>query len=254
MMFGLSSRKTPSRRTFNAPPGARIYVVGDIHGRADLLRKLLTQIETDAAAAPGQDRQLIFLGDYVDRGYYSREVIEILRAGLPDGLTRFFLRGNHEEIMLRFLDGDLSIANNWFVYGGRETIASYGLPPPPQGKVTPPALQKIHEEFSSQIPENHVDFLRSTQLYHQSGDYIFVHAGLRPGLPLALQAREDLLYIRNEFLHSDEDFGGCVVHGHTVSAAPVVRHNRIGIDTGAYATAKLTCLILEGSEYRFLQT
>lgn len=252
-MLGFSGKQPASRHDYRIPPGLRLYAVGDIHGRADLLRAMMAQIATDAAQAPGLRKQLVFLGDYVDRGYHSRDVIDLLRTELPPEFTPVFLRGNHEDVMLRFIDGDLKIAPDWFFFGGRETIASYGLPPPPQN-LTGALIQKIHEDFTARLPLDQIAFLRATQMTHQCGDYIFVHAGLRPGLPLERQLREDLLYIRNEFLHSDEDFGGRVVHGHTIAAAPVIRHNRIGIDTGAYATAKLTCLILEGSDTRFLQT
>jgi serine/threonine protein phosphatase 1 len=251
-MFGFLRKKVPVEQTRRVLPETRVYVVGDIHGRADLLRRMLAQITADAAAVPVH-KELIFLGDYVDRGFHAREVIDILRTELPRDCAPVFLRGNHEEVMLRFCDGDLSIARDWFFFGGRETIASYGMPPPPQN-VTEAQVRQIHADFVSRVPPEHLAFLRATQLHYQHGDYIFVHAGMRPGLALEQQLRDDLLFIRSEFLDSDDDFGGMVVHGHTIVGAPEIRHNRIAIDTGAYATAKLTCLVLEGSARRFLQT
>lgn len=253
-MLGFFRRKKIAAPEHSVPSGIRLYAVGDIHGRADLLRRLLAQIAADAALAPSGTRlELVFLGDYVDRGYHSREVIDVLRTELPPGFAPVFLRGNHEEVMLRFYDGDLAVAADWFFFGGRETVASYGLPPPSH-TVAPGQVRAIQEAFAAKVPLDHVVFLRATQMSYQCGDYIFVHAGMRPGLPLERQLRDDLLFIRSEFLDSAEDFGGMVVHGHTIVSVPEVRHNRIGIDTGAYATARLTCLVLEGSGRRFLQT
>lgn len=251
-MFGFLQKKPLPERIYRAPPGQRLYVVGDIHGRVDLLRRILAQIAADAAPSVLR-KELIFLGDYVDRGFHSREVIEVLRTGLPPDCNPVFLRGNHEEVMLRFCDGDDGIARDWFYFGGRETVASYGLPPPPQN-LTDAQVRRIRDDFVARVPADHLVFLRATQLHYQSGDYIFVHAGMRPGQALEQQLRDDLLFIRSEFLDSDDDFGGMVVHGHTIVSAPEIRHNRIAIDTGAYATAKLTCLVLEESGRRFLQT
>lgn len=251
-MFGFLNKKTIPEREHNVPPGLRLYVVGDIHGRVDLLRLILAQIAADAMATDLR-KELVFLGDYVDRGYHSRDVIEALRTDLPPGFIPIFLRGNHEEVMLRFCDGDDGIARDWFYFGGRETVASYGLPPPPQ-TLTDEQVRRIRADFVARVPADHLAFLRATQLHYQSGDYIFVHAGMRPGMALEQQLRDDLLFIRTEFLDSNADFGGMVVHGHTIVSAPEIRHNRIAIDTGAYATAKLTCLVLEEGARRFLQT
>lgn len=253
-MLGLFRKKsTLMKRENRVPPQTRVYAVGDIHGRADLLDALLGKITLDAAQQPAAQQILVFLGDYVDRGFHSREVIKRLRTGLPGGFTPVFLRGNHEEAMLRFYDGDMGVAMDWLYFGGRETLASYGVPPPPPN-VARERLPAIHADFVRKIPAEDVAFLKATSLHYVMGDYTFVHAGLRPGLALEQQLREDLLFIRSDFMQSDDDFGTLVVHGHTIVEAPEVRPNRISIDTGAYATGRLTCLVLEGSAHRFLQS
>ncbi len=253
-MFDFLRKKTAqTAREDHVPPQHRLYVVGDIHGRLDLLDAMLDMIAVDSTQTPKQHQIIVFLGDYVDRGFQSRGVLERLRTGLPPHLTPIFLRGNHEEVMLRFYDGDLSVALDWFYFGGRETLASYGVPPPPPN-LPRNKVASIHADFVNKIPNEDIAFLRATLLHYVCGDYTFVHAGLRPGLDLEQQLREDLLFIRSDFMQSDDDFGTRVVHGHTIVNRPEVRHNRISIDTGAYATGRLTCLVLEGSEHRFLQT
>ncbi len=245
--------KPPPRKIYRIPPGKRLYAVGDIHGRIDLLRRLLDMIGRDAATIPDKEKELVFLGDYVDRGLKSNEVLSLLHFGLPKIFNPIFLRGNHEDAMLRFIDGDLGVAANWFHFGGRETIASYGMPLPPRNP-SPEQAAAIHAALLAAMPAEDLAFLRATRLYHQCGDYGFAHAGVRPGVPLQQQKAADLMFIRGEFLNSDADFGALVVHGHTIAPEPEVRHNRIGIDTGAYATGKLTCLVLEGSKRKFVQT
>lgn len=252
-MFDFFRKKPAAMRENHVPPQTRVYAVGDIHGRRDLLDIILEQIVTDAAERPIPRCELVFLGDYVDRGLHSRAVLALLREGLPANFNHVFLRGNHEEVMLRFYDGDLSIAQDWFYFGGRETLASYGVPPPPPN-LAPERIPDIHAAFKLAISPADIGFLRATRLHYVCGDYTFVHAGLRPGLALEQQLREDLLFIRNDFMQSDDDFGTQIVHGHTIVERPEIRHNRISIDTGAYATGRLTCLILEGSGHRFLQT
>jgi len=234
------------------PPDTRLYAIGDIHGRADLLRRLLATIAEDAADRPPAQQQLIYLGDYVDRGPQSQDVINIVLDEAPPGLEVMALRGNHEEMMQRFLD-DTTVARTWMMNGGDATLGSYGVEAPSIFAGTP-IHRHAQMQFRTQLPLRHKEFLAALLDSYTAGDYLFVHAGVRPGVPLAQQRAEDLLWIRDEFLNSRADFGKVVVHGHSIEREPVMRPNRIGIDTGAYASDRLTCLVLEGTERRFLQT
>ncbi|MBI1273566.1 MAG: serine/threonine protein phosphatase [Alphaproteobacteria bacterium] len=230
----------------------RVYAVGDIHGRVDLLDQILIEIKADGAGTQ-LPKQIVFVGDYVDRGMESRAVIDRLLTGLPAGFTGVFLKGNHEDAMLRFLGGDLEVGFDWLGFGGRETLFSYGIQVGFAGGDMK-GIEDVRKKFSSTLPPAHMDFFMKLQLMHRAGDYCFVHAGVRPGVPLGKQSANDLMWIRNEFLFSMAEFGGVIVHGHTISPEPEVKENRIGIDTGAYATSRLTCLVLEGAERRFLTT
>jgi serine/threonine protein phosphatase 1 len=247
-------RKTASSppHTRATPEGERIYAIGDIHGRVDLLRALLAQIGLHRQAHPGWKDELLFLGDYVDRGLNSKEVLDLLSDGLPNDSAHTFLRGNHDDAMLRFLRGQLDIASGWLHFGGRATLASYGLQA--FGQSPNDDWERVHAALRAAVPERHIAFLRSTLASCTRGDYYFVHAGVRPGIPLSRQDNNDKLWIRNDFLTSSYDFGKTIVHGHTVEPKPVVRPNRIGIDTGAFATGHLTCLILYGTHRKLLQT
>lgn len=235
------------------PPALRvgrdtlIYAVGDIHGRADLLAALHGRILDDAAARSQNRRLIVFLGDYVDRGAHSREVIDCLidAARSDDGFERIFLKGNHDDAMIGFLNGDHDGA--WWItmLGGRETLRSYGVS---AGKDARHLLRR-------NLPESHGMFLNALQPVHLEDGLLFVHAGIRPGIPLDEQDPEDLMWIREEFLHSNADFGHIVVHGHTICwDGPEIRNNRIGIDTGAFATGVLTCLVVTRDHLGFLQT
>ena len=235
-----------------APAGTRLYAVGDIHGRSDLLRAMHGLILADAARRPTPRKLVVYLGDYVDRGNDSSGVIELLLNQPLPGFEHVHLRGNHEDILLTFLD-DLSIGPNWLTYGGRETLESYGIAAP-EAQAEPAELERAQLALHANLPRAHLDFLRALPLAHAEGGYFFVHAGIRPGVPLERQHQDDLLWIREEFLESQADFGCVVVHGHTITAAPEVRHNRIGVDTGAFFSDHLTCLVAEGGERSFLQT
>jgi serine/threonine protein phosphatase 1 len=230
----------------------KIYAVGDIHGRADLLAFLLKQIDEDAAGSM-MPRQLIFVGDYIDRGMESRAVIDCLLTAMPAEFTAVFLKGNHEDAMLRFLEGDLEVGMDWLGFGGRETLFSYGIQVGFAGGSLE-GMEEIRKKLAAALPPAHMKFFRQLQLMHEVGDYCFVHAGVRPGVPLERQAANDLMWIRNEFLFATGTFGKTIVHGHTISAEPEIKPNRIGIDTGAFATSRLTCLALEGEQRRFLYT
>lgn len=244
------ARNTGRRRGARVPDGTRVYAVGDIHGRLDLLDFLLRHIRDDAADAPMR-RVLVLLGDYIDRGEASAGVLERLLEGPPAGFERVMLKGNHEDSLNRFLAGEMSVGPSWLTYGGRETLESYGIDPPPRGGGAP-RFAALRDALAAAMPASHKALLGQLALSHTEGGYLFVHAGVRPGVPLAEQTADDLMWIREPFLSSDVEFGAVVVHGHSISAAPDVKANRIGIDTGAYDTNHLTCLVLQGSERRFL--
>jgi serine/threonine protein phosphatase 1 len=239
-----------------APPalaaGTVLYAIGDIHGRIDLLHALTRMIADDAASRAAPRRIVVYLGDYVDRGPDSRAVIERLLHQPMAGFESVHLKGNHEDFMLRFLD-DAAVGPGWLAYGGRETLASYGIePPPPHGPVED--LFRAQHELNERLPPDHLDFLRALKLSHQEGDFFFAHAGVRPGVALERQREQDLLWIRDEFLLSQVPFGRVVVHGHTIVPEPEQRPNRIGIDTGAFASGRLTALVAEGDAQSFLHT
>jgi|HubBroStandDraft_1064217.scaffolds.fasta_scaffold00318_6 serine/threonine protein phosphatase 1 len=235
-----------------APDGTRLYVVGDIHGCAELLAKIHKLILADAALAAAERLVVVYLGDYIDRGPDSKGVVDLLiEAPLP-GFESVHLKGNHEQALLDFLD-DIAIGPDWFSFGGVATFASYGLEAPEE-IFSPEALLAAQAALRAALPEAHLGFYRGLRLGHLEGDFLMVHAGLRPGVPLDAQTESDLLWIRDPFLGSDADWGVIIVHGHTIALDPEIRPNRIGIDTGAFHTGRLTCLVLHGTEIEFLQT
>jgi serine/threonine protein phosphatase 1 len=230
-----------------------IYAVGDVHGRLDLLKLLCGQILADAEPLPEDTAvEVVFLGDYVDRGPESAGVIDYLleleRTG-PLGLR--FLRGNHEHAMLAFLD-DPGVGPAWAQYGGIETLRSYGVRAPLQ-QDDPEAWEPVRDALDTALPDAHRDFLERLERYAIHGDYCFVHAGLKPGVPLDEQEDQDLLTIRNEFLACKKPFEKKVIYGHTPGGEPAVEPHRIGIDTGAFATGVLTGLRLWDAEFAVLQ-
>ena len=224
--------------------------MGDVHGEIGALTRLAAEIGRDAAANLAERRVLVFLGDYVDRGLESRAVIDLLLALPLPGFERVFLRGNHEAWMLAFLAG-ARVGPRWLEAGGQATLLSYGvaLPPAPRDHTR---FEALREALREALPSEHMAFLEGLRLHHVEGDYAFVHAGIRPGVALADQHEHDLLWIRDEFIHDRRDHGRVIVHGHSLTHRPEVRPNRIGIDTGAYATGCLTCLVLAGTGRRFL--
>ena len=252
MLTRLFGQRADSTAIFATPPSTRVYAIGDIHGRADLLRRLREMIAADAADADCARKLVVYVGDYVDRGQASSDVIDILLdEPLPD-IEAVHLKGNHEDFMLEFL-ADYMVGPLWFMNGGDATLRSYGVGNPDVGD-RDRRLQLLQAELQRKLPQRHLDFLRSLDLYHTEGDYLFVHAGIRPGLAIDQQKSEDLLWIRDDFLRSNADHGLCVVHGHTITRAVSIGSNRIGIDTGAYATDTLSCVVLEDRTRRLLQT
>jgi serine/threonine protein phosphatase 1 len=227
-----------------------VYAVGDIHGRLDLLQKLWVAIEEDAAAKPAKN-VILFVGDYVDRGPDSKGVIDFLIKAQLSQTVVLCLRGNHDQAVLDFV-ADANFYRNWKNFGAMETLLSYGVRPPLFD--TESELERARREFVDACPSAHVKFLSSLPYSHAIGGYFFAHAGVRPGIPIEQQSPQDLLWIREEFLFSRRGFDKVVVHGHTPEDRARRRVHRIGIDTGAYITGKLTAVVLEGAEHRFLST
>jgi len=226
------------------PGDTRIYAIGDVHGRADLLREMFSAIDASLVTHPIDNVVHVLIGDYIDRGPNSRQVIDALIARARRH-TMVYLKGNHENYAVQFL-ADPSILSEWKQVGGMSTLLSYGLRPPTQDD--PETRQEIAAAFRSALPDSHRRFLQNLPLTYSCGDFFFAHAGVRPGIPLIEQREQDLLWIRDDFLLHEEDFGKIIVHGHTPAKTPDVRSNRINIDTGAFATGRLTCLILQGDE------
>jgi serine/threonine protein phosphatase 1 len=231
------------------PEGTRVYAVGDIHGRMDLLLRLKQLVHEDAYARQAPRNVVIYVGDYIDRGESSAQVIDCLLDEPLPGFESVHLLGNHEASLVQFLS-DIQVGPAWLAYGGNATLMSYGIAPPRSDR----DLVRVQGELRTALPARHLDFMRALKLTHVEGDYFFTHAGVRPGVTLAAQEPQDLLWIRDVFLSSTADFGKIVVHGHSITDAPDVRRNRIGIDTGAFASGKLTCLVLQGQDLAFLQT
>lgn len=244
--------KPASSLDAKVPEGTRVYVVGDIHGRMDLLSTLHEKIENDLQERPVQHSVEIYLGDYVDRGPEPGKVIDTLMEGTPVCDERVCLKGNHEDTLLRFLAGSDEVYRSWKTYGGLETLYSYGVKDMPSEEADD--IKACRQKFLEAFPAKQSKFLSNLPLSASVGDYFFAHAGVRPGIALEDQEKRDLLWIREDFLLSREDFGKVVVHGHTPIEEPEIHTNRINIDTCAYATGRLTCLVLEGGDRRFLST
>jgi serine/threonine protein phosphatase 1 len=249
-LLNLVSR-TPVR-TERVPDGLRVYAIGDIHGRLDLLDELLASIAADDRARGDRVRtHYIFLGDLIDRGPESRGVVDRLIAFSNSGRNVRFLMGNHEQVFLRALEGDRRALRFLVRIGGRETLLSYGIDEEDYKALD---FEELAALAARKVPADHLAFMRSFEDWIALGDYLFVHAGLKPGVALEEQAQSDLCWIRDEFLGHRESFGPLVVHGHSITEDIDVRANRIGIDTGAFATGKLTAIGLEGDDRWFLST
>jgi len=238
------SKKTPPK----VADGVRVYAIGDVHGRADLLEQVFARIDADLRSTPAARPIEVLLGDYVDRGPASRQVIERL-IGRRGERETVCLKGNHETFVPEFLQ-DPATLPDWQRYGGLETLMSYGLTPARNADAG--ARAELAAAFAQALPAAHLAFLRGLKPTFTCGDFFFVHAGVRPGVALAKQQESDLLWIREDFLLHEEPFGKIIVHGHTPVGQPDIRPNRINIDTGAYATNTLTCLVLEADTVAFV--
>jgi serine/threonine protein phosphatase 1 len=231
--------------------GVRIYAIGDVHGCSSLLERLLDLIQAHEKTFPSRRPILVFLGDYIDRGPASSQVIDRL-IFLRNHQEVIFLKGNHESYLIEFLKNP-TILSTWFQYGGLETLQSYGLKPRSHSDL------KEQECVASALSlalnrHGHREFFDHLKLSFVCEDFYFVHAGIRPGIPLDQQSEEDLLWIRDEFLYYKGELDKIVVHGHTPVVQAEVRSNRINVDTGAYATGRLTCLIIERDQMKFISS
>ena len=230
------------------PSGQRVYAVGDIHGRLDLFEALVAAIEADDVARAPAETLIVLLGDLVDRGADSKGVIEFARE-LQQRRPVRILAGNHEEMFLRSLS-DIETFRHFIRHGGRETLLSYGIN---HGQFQAASMEEAQQLASEAVPADHLAFLESFEDMIQLGDYLFVHAGIDPRVPLDQQRRRDLRWIREPFLSHDGSHGVVVVHGHTICDEPEDCGNRIGIDTGAFMSGRLTALILEGTARCYLE-
>lgn len=251
MLTGLRKifRPAPAERPAAAvPAGSRWYAVGDIHGRLDLFEEMIAAIERDDAASPPADTGVVLLGDLVDRGPDSAGVVARARAWSAERKVQL-LAGNHEEMFLYALE-DRAVLRHFLRHGGRQTALSYGITRQQFDNAT---LEELQDLLAETVPREHLRFLGAAKDYLVAGDYLFVHAGIAPEVPLAEQEPHHLRWIRDPFLDHDAPHEYFVVHGHTITEAIDARQNRIGIDTGAYRSGRLTALVLEGIERRIIQ-
>ena len=247
-MLNLASK---SRGLPAGAPGYRAYVVGDVHGRLDLLEELLAKIHSELNCRPTTKTLLVFVGDLIDRGPSSAHVVERLRTYRREGVQTVFLLGNHEEVLLRILGGEAQLIGKWRWFGGSECLQSYGVDASQLSHLSDSeALALVRRA----IPKDHVRFLESFVDSCRFGNYLFVHAGIRPGIALDQQSQSDLRWIRDPFLFDGSDHGFVVVHGHTITSVVDEQPNRIGIDTGAYRTGVLTALAIEGRDRWLIDT
>ena len=235
----LASRR--KRDLSGLPGGVRIYAIGDVHGRVDLLDQIFSRIDAHLAAHPVIRPVQVLVGDYIDRGPASCEVLDrLIDRGKSHEMV--FLKGNHETFVFEFLRRP-AVLSEWGLMGGLETLMSYGVKPSLNADAA--AQKEMAIALRLKLPKSHRVFLGNLQSSFSCGGYFFAHAGVRPGVPFTKQREEDLLWIRDDFLLYEENFGKIIVHGHTPVREIDIRHNRINIDTGAYATGRLTCLVIE---------
>lgn len=240
-------RRAPAPLAATVPAGIRVYAVGDVHGRLDCLEMMERMIAADIAARPVQAPVVIHLGDYVDRGPDSRGVLEALATARGPG--RHHLLGNHERVLLDALE-DPALLREWSAIGGIAALRSYGVDATPLLRGQDPA--PVARALRAAMPAHHLDFLRRLELMLVVGDYCFVHAGLRPGVALDRQDPHDVIWLRDAFLNHRGSFGHVVVHGHTPVAEAEIHPNRINLDSGAFASGRLSAAVLEGRTVRIM--
>lgn len=240
-MVSLARSRPPIHRP-QLPDGVRVYAISDIHGCSHLLQPMLGVIDADVAHSRPRYAIEVFMGDYIDRGPNTRSTLDILIERGRRG-NAVFLKGNHEAFLVRVFE-DPSLFEDWLRVGGAQTLMSYGLAPPDLTRDDPVSILR---DLIRAMPGEHLEFLDDLRLSFTCGDFFFVHAGVRPGVPLAEQRENDLLWIREEFLRSEEQFGKYIVHGHTPVRTAEILANRVNIDTGAYATGNLTLMSIQGS-------
>lgn len=250
MLGKLLSRFVPASTQPSVPEGLRVYAIGDVHGRADLLEQLLRQIDADDAKRGPAQRHVVFLGDLIDRGPASRQVVEMAMMVAEEWDNVHLLKGNHEEVFLQTLDGDAQTMRLFARIGGRETLTSYGVT---DAEFESGSYSELAELAAERVPHEHKRFLARGKDSLVLGDYLFVHAGVRPEVALAEQTSKDMRWIRGEFLDFEGELEKVVVHGHSIAMEVQQHPHRIGIDTGAFRTGVLTALALEGEERWFLQ-
>lgn len=230
---------------FTLPDSVRVYAVGDIHGQAALLEKALNFINDDARDFDGERIIEIFLGDYIDRGMHSRQVLDLLLESPAEGHERICLRGNHEETLLQFLDAP-EIIRKWVQFGGFTTFSSYDVAIPKT--LSGDGLIELHEAFLRALPHEHLTFIKNLELSYSIGGYFFVHAGVRPRIPLEKQQEKDMLWIRDKFLNHGSFYEKYIVHGHSPVAEMDIRDNRANIDLSKAEDGRLGCLKLENDK------
>ncbi|MCI5059631.1 MAG: serine/threonine protein phosphatase [Alphaproteobacteria bacterium] len=240
---------------YKIPEGHRIYAIGDVHGYADILARMHDLIEADYQERPVNRAQIVYLGDYVDRGPDSKGVLDQLverELHAPD-FEHIFLLGNHENGMMEFMAEPEGIRQDWLEWGGIEALQSYGVEPD-MGKPFTGQLRTLAAQLGEAMPLTHHEFLKNLKLFYEVGDYFFVHAGIRPGVSLHKQTKQDLTFIREPFLSHDKPHEKRVIHGHTAMKEVEVKHNRINLDSGLYRGGPLSCAVIEGAqEVRLLQ-
>lgn len=243
------SGKPGRAKPASGSPGKRLYAIGDVHGCHLPLVELLSRIEADHAARAPKPCFIVFLGDLIDRGPASREVLALLRARPPGFADVHVIKGNHEEMMVRCLTGEPNLIPDWLRHGGHACAASYGIDP---SVLHDTDIYRLEHTLLSHIPKADIDYLAGAVDQVRFGDYLLVHAGIRPGVPLEHQTGRDLRWIRQEFLSSDLVHEAFIIHGHTITEAVDIQPNRIGLDTGAYRSGRLSALRIEGAERSIL--